>query len=129
MSPQISNGEPISLEASESATIPIVIPIVSPIMAPITAPIVAPKVTDKITNTAPYRILNWVVMQDTVNTALEKCSVCETNGIKLVEVSQIILSSTFQLECETCNNRKEKLRQHLYYLQKNKNQIRHVTYT
>ena len=26
------------------------------------------------------------------------------------------LASTFELQCETCNNKKEKLRQHLYYL-------------
>ena len=77
-----------------------------------------PKPTESITNTAPHRIVNWVAMQDTVNAALDKCSVCKTKGMKLVEVSRIILASTFELECETYNNKKEKLRQHLYYLQK-----------
>ena len=68
-------------------------------------------------------------MQDTVNAALGKFSVCKSNGIKLGEVLQISLASTFQLECEKYNNRKEKLCQNLYYVQKNMNKIRHVTYT
>ena len=38
--------------------------------------------------------------------------------MKLVEVSRIRLASTFEFECETCNNKKEKLQKHLYYLQK-----------
>ena len=73
---------------------------------------------EKVAKTAPHRIVNWVAMQDTVNAALDKCSVCKTKGMKLVEVSRISLASTFELQCETCNNKKEKLRQHLYYLQK-----------
>ena len=57
-------------------------------------------------------------MQDTVNANLDKCSICKTKGLRLVEVSRISLASTFELECRTCNNKKEKLRQHIYYLQK-----------
>ena len=76
------------------------------------------KNADKTTNTAPHRIVNWVAMQQTVNAGLGKCNVCKTKGMKLVEVSRISLASTFELQCETCNNKKEKLRQHLYYLQK-----------
>jgi len=76
------------------------------------------KEKENVAKTAPHRIVNWVAMQDTVNAALDKCSVCKTKGMKLVEISRIGLASTFEFECETCNNKKEKLRQHRYYLQK-----------
>ena len=69
-------------------------------------------------DTAPHRIVNWVSMQDTVNSNLAKCKTCKTKGMKLVEQKQISLTSTFELKCETCHTRADKVRHHIYYLQR-----------
>ena len=69
--------------------------------------------TDNVGDTAPHQIVNWVSMQDTVNSNLAKCKTCKTKGIKLVDQKQISLASTFELECETCHNQAEKVRQHV----------------
>ena len=68
-----------------------------------------PKEKENVAKTAPHRIVNWVAMQDMVNAALDKCSMCKTKRMKLVEVSRIGLASTFEFECKTCNNKIEKL--------------------
>ena len=88
-----------------------------------------PKEKEKVANTAPHRIVNWVAMQDTVNAALDKCSVCKTKGMKLVEVSCISLASTFALECETCNNKKRRCDSTFIISKRSTNQRRHVIYT
>ena len=57
-------------------------------------------------------------MQDTVNSNLAKCATCKTQGMKLVEQKRISLASTFEIRCETCHTRAERVRQHIYYLQR-----------
>ena len=74
--------------------------------------------TGNVGDTAPHRIVNWVSMQDTVNSNLAKCKTCKTKGMKLVEQKRISLASTFELECETCHTRADKVRQQVYYLQR-----------
>ena len=69
-------------------------------------------------DTAPHRIVNWKALQETVNPALGKCSVCKQDGLKLVEKSRISLASTFEIDCATCKGKKEKLEQHIFYLQR-----------
>ena len=49
----------------------------------------------EIVDSALHRIVNWEATQDTVNDALDKCSVCKQRGLKLVETSRISLASMF----------------------------------
>ena len=62
--------------------------------------------------------MNWEATQDTINAALDKCSVCKQRGLKLVETSRISLARTFEIECETYRYKKERLEQHIFYLQR-----------
>ena len=70
--------------------------------------------TKEMADTAPHLVINWVATHETNNTGIGQCSVCKTEGMKLVEVSRISLASTFRIECETCKQKKEKLRIHIF---------------
>ena len=72
------------------------------------------KQAKELADTAPHRIINWVATQDTINAGLGQCSVCNTKGMKLVEVSRTSLASTVGIECETCKRRKEAASTHFF---------------
>ena len=137
MSPPISTGEPISLEAEAntatqieiSVAIPVATPIPIPIAAPIAAPIATPIAKPKSQkdrlkrkankeSQAPNRIINWENLKHVVNANLGSCKTCKNSTLRLAQKKLVGFAATMEIVCDSCEIGNKRLYDSIRYNEK-----------